>query len=395
MKSLFFLVLFLITIQTYQSKAQEIFYPEIEPLLAPEQKQELEKAVNILLKARGNENNANDIERKYSKLKKKGKTESWMEKTWEAKLQRIMAEKNYKIAYQTISSVYSNIITNGKYANASDKVEALGLDKDAKQKFEDSDNLLSKIAESTKETMEQTPNEEVENNLHEIHVLKLNGIGQQILALQKIIGVGSGGKETISKSDDDLAWEKAKKSNTIDAYYEYLNTNPRGRHMSEANELINTKEKESTNGDVAISDSNNDKNDPKSNRNNQNKNQNNQNKNSNNQSKNQNNQNKNSNNQNKNKQGTSTISKDGLVFKVQIAAAVSEISQWMLSIRAPGIKDIEMVKSGIWLKYMVGSFGSYKEAANYRDELRSHAPDAFIVVFSNGNQVSVTEEMKN
>ena len=151
--------------------------------------------------------------------------------------------------------------------------------------------------------------------------------------------------------------------------------------MSEANELINTKEKESTNSDVAISDSNNDKNDPKSNRNNQNKNQN--------------NQNKNSNNQNKNKQGTSTISKDGLVFKVQIVAAVSEISQWMLSIRAPGIKDIEMVKSGIWLKYMVGSFGSYKEAANYRDEMRSHAPDAFIVVFSNGNQVSVTEEMKN
>ena len=56
------LVIICIFVLNYASlvKAQDIFYPEIEPYLSASQKMELEKAVNILLKARGNENNAND-----------------------------------------------------------------------------------------------------------------------------------------------------------------------------------------------------------------------------------------------------------------------------------------------------------------------------------------------
>jgi hypothetical protein len=360
---------------TFQIKAQDIFYPEIESLLSPEQKQELEKAINILLKARGNENFANDIERKYSKLKKKGKQDAWILKTWEAKQQRIMAEKNYKKAYEIISSVYSNIITSGKYQSLTDKTEALDLDKSAKTYFEEGDNFLSKLSDDSKETMENTPNEDVESTLHQSHTSKLSGIGQQILAMQKIAGVGSGGKEEITaKSNDDLAWEKAKSANSIDAYYEYLNSNPRGRHMSEANELINTIEKETNNNDIALNDP--DKN--KSNENNNN-----------------NINNSNPRNNDKNKTGTNNFPKGSLIFKVQIAAAVSEISQWMLNAKAPGIKNIETAKAGGWVKYLVGSFGSYNEAAQYRDELRSHAPDAFIVVFKNGEQIPVTQDMKN
>jgi hypothetical protein len=373
MKRLILFVCILLISYAFQTKAQDIFYPEIESLLSPNQKLELEKAINILLKARGNENNANDIERKYSKLRKKGKQEAWILKTWEAKQQRIMAEKNYKKAYETISSVYSEIIVNGKYPSAADKTEALELDKSAKSYFEEGDNFLSKLSDDSKETMENTPNEDVESTLHQSHTSKLSGIGQQILAMQKIIGVGSGGKEEITaKSNDDLAWEKAKTANNIDAYYEYLNSNPRGRHMSEANELINNIEKELNNSDVAL-------NDPKNKTNNKNNNGN----------------NNNPRYNEKNKTGNNNFPKGSLIFKVQIAAAVSEISQWMLNAKAPGIKNIETVKSGIWVKYLVGTFGSYNEAANYRDELRSHAPDAFIVVFKNGDQVPVTQEMKN
>ena len=43
---------------------------------------------------------------------------------------------------------------------------------------------------------------------------------------------------------------------------------------------------------------------------------------------------------------------------------------------------------------MVGEFNSYDEAASYRNELRSNAPDAFIVVFENGEQIQVTADMK-
>jgi len=395
MKRIFYLIGLYIIGFSMNINAQDIFFPEIEPLLTPESKAQLEKAVNILLKARGNENNANDIERKYARLKKKETT--WMQKTWEAKLQRIMAENNYKSAYETISSVYSDLITNGKYKSAAEKEEAISLDNEAKEKFEESNGLLEKLPEQTKESMEQVPNSQIEETLSSAHALKLSGIGQQIIALQKIAGVKA--EETISKSDDDLAWEEAKKANTIDAYYNYLNNNPRGRHMHDANELINKIEKESSTGDLAVTNTDNGVDNPENNKDKDisistdNGNKSNSNKNNKNNANNSNKSDKTKNKDNTNK--SNFVPTGNLVFKVQVAAAISEISDWMLNAKVPGNKKIDKVKSGIWFKYFVGEFNTYNEAADYRDELRSHAPDAFIVVFSNGTQTSITPAMKN
>jgi hypothetical protein len=347
--------------------AQDIFHPEIESLLSPAQKQELERAVNILLKARGNENNANDIERKYSKLKMKGKFETWSLKTWEAKQQRIMAEKNYKNAYNTISNVYSELISNGKYENDQSKMEALSLDKEAKSKFSDAEGFLSQYSETTKENLEQTPNEQVDSTLRESHLLKLNGIELQIAALDKIIGIG---KQSGQKNDDELAWAKAKSTNTISSYYEYLNSNPRGSHMMDANDMVSKIEQQDAKNDIAENNANKNNKNPRYNAN------------------------VNENGENKTNLNNNSKIKGNLTFKVQIAAAKSEISEWMLSVKAPGLKNIEMVKSEGWIKYMVGEFGTYTEAAEYRNELRSHVPDAFIVVFNDGAQIEVTNEMK-
>ncbi len=358
-KTLTILLIISFSIAGYtNTSAQEIFYPEIEPLLSENQKMELEKAVNILLKARGNENNANDIERKFAKLKRKGRTEAWMTKTWEAKEQRIMAEKNYTTAYQAISAVYSELIATGKYESSRIKSEALDLDIDSKSKFDAAESQLSQFADITKETLEQTPNEQVESELNESHTLKLNALALQIDALEKIVGIGQKGK---SVSEDDLAWEKAKSENTLTAYYEYLDNNPRGKHMSDANKLIASFEKKSD--DNLLSD---DKRNPKSE------------------------PGKTNSDHTKNQNQL----KGNYVFKVQIAAAISEISDWMMKAKAPGVKNIESMKSGIWIKYMVGNFSTYHEAAGYRNEIRSHVPDAFIVVFSSGKQIQVTEEMK-
>jgi len=389
MKRIFYLIGLYIIGFSMNINAQDIFFPEIEPLLTPESKAQLEKAVNILLKARGNENNANDIERKYARLKKKETT--WMQKTWEAKLQRIMAENNYKSAYETISSVYSDLITNGKYKSAAEKEEAISLDNEAKEKFEESNGLLEKLPEQTKESMEQVPNSQIEETLSSAHALKLSGIGQQIIALQKIAGVKA--EETISKSDDDLAWEEAKKANTIDAYYNYLNNNPRGRHMHDANELINKIEKESSTGDLAVTNTDNGVDNKDISISTDNGNKSNSNKNNKNNANNSNKSDKTKNKDNTNK--SNFVPTGNLVFKVQVAAAISEISDWMLNAKVPGNKKIDKVKSGIWFKYFVGEFNTYNEAADYRDELRSHAPDAFIVVFSNGTQTSITPAMKN
>lgn len=358
MKHVFFLTIFLICFCSHQQvQSQEIFYPEIEKLLSADQKFELEKAVNILLKARGNENNANDIERKFSKLKRKGKTTVWMTKTWEAKQQRIMAEKNYSIAYQNISKVYSELIAGGKYESSKIKSDALQLDVDAKSKLDEAESQFSKVEGLSREILEQTPNEELEGILGQTHASRLNALALQIEALEKIEGIS---EKTGSVSEDDIAWENAKNSNTIDAYYDYLNNNPRGKHMADANKFISEIEKKvreeeekSTSGTSKSQDTK------------------------------------------KTQQIQQLKAKYGnIVFKVQIAAAISEISPWMLKAKAPGVKNIENFKSGIWYKYLIGNFSSYDEAAAYRNEIRSHVPDAFIVVFSNGKQIPVTQEMK-
>jgi len=350
--------------------AQEIFYPEIEPLLNIKQKSELEKAINILLKARGNENNANDIERKYVKLKKKGNEDSWRSKTWEAKQQRVMAEKNYKLAYKTISDVYSDLITKAEYENSTYKSEALSLNKQALKKFEDANSILSQYSEPTQDFFEQADNKQIDSTLRKSHSLKLNGIGLQIAALEIFIEKG---KQASIGKNDDIAWEKAKKANKISSYYEYLNNNPRGKHMADANENITLIEKQSSGNDIAETD--NHKN-PKNTTNNTN------------------NIDTSSVNQN-NKISNNRLAKGNLRFKVQVAASKEALSGWILKAKAPGVKDIVTIKKEGWFKYLSGDFNSYNQAAKYRDELRSHAPDAFIVVFSNGNQIPVTEEMKN
>ncbi|RLD62096.1 MAG: hypothetical protein DRI95_13455 [Bacteroidetes bacterium] len=85
----------------------------------------------------------------------------------------------------------------------------------------------------------------------------------------------------------------------------------------------------------------------------------------------------------------------GLVFKVQIAASKVDLSEWVISAKAPNAEEIETLYIDNWNKYMVGEFNSYQEAARYRDLLRSTSPDAFIVVFKSGNQIQVTNAMKN
>ncbi|NJO91419.1 MAG: hypothetical protein HC831_22505 [Chloroflexia bacterium] len=99
----------------------------------------------------------------------------------------------------------------------------------------------------------------------------------------------------------------------------------------------------------------------------------------------------NENNANNNYSSTNT---EELVFKVQIAASKTTLSDWILAHKAPGAKAIDEYRTSTWIKYMIGNFKTYQDAAEYRDKLINTAPDAFIVVFEKGKQIAVTEQMK-
>ncbi|MDF1549496.1 MAG: hypothetical protein P1P88_16845, partial [Bacteroidales bacterium] len=227
MRTIFILFIF-IGISFNHAIAQELIYPEIEKELTEEQKGIIDDAVKVLLKATGNENNANAIDGKYAKKRNKP---DWEEKTWEAKAQRIIAERNYAVAYKMISDVYSDVITNAGYLSESDKYAALALNRDADAKFEKAATVMSKYNDLSQETMATTPYQNIISDIKNSHDFKISAVRDQISALQ----IYERGVKKQLDNDDIAEWEKATKANTIEAYYEYLDNNQRGKFMAEAN----------------------------------------------------------------------------------------------------------------------------------------------------------------
>lgn len=384
-KAVLLLFFLLVVLLTHSLNSQDLFYPEIEPILTGEQKVQLEKAVKILKKASGNENNANSIDRKYARLAQKGNKTDWEKKTWEAKQQRILAESNYQRAHKIIFDLYSEIITNALYATTDDETEALSLNDVAYSKFEEADAKLAQFRDISKEQLELTDYEGIKNNLTEIHNLQVYGIRDQISALEIFINKGV---KFQKDKEDELAWEQAQKENTIASYHKYLDSHPRGKNMSKANNKIRALER-----NVTYTKRNNNKNKRQKNIQEQNNENNNVVLKENEDIDKNNNVRYNENKKEVNYNRNTNVDK-GIIFKVQIAASEVFLTDWFISVKAQNAKEIETVYIDSWIKYLVGEFNSYYEAAKYRDILRSTAPDAFIVVFKDGNQIQITNSMK-
>jgi hypothetical protein len=353
--------------------SQEIIYTKIEKELSKDQKSAFDKAIMFLQKASGNENNADAIDYKY---RKKRNSPKWELKTWEAKEQRIIAERNYQEAYSLLSQVYSSVIKNSKYESIQDKTKAHGLDNQAAEQFKAAKDILSKFQDVSKRAMENTNYEMLQNELKTSHDLKIDGIQNQIAALK--INHEKANKR-IDKQDL-AAWKKAVSENTVASYHEYLNNNPSGKYMTKANKMIRALEVNDKN--VAKNKNTNSNNNPRRNYETNN----------NATTKKINNTKANSNERNTNNYSSSNT--EELVFKVQIAASKTILSDWILMNKAPNANSFDEYRSSTWIKYMVGKFKTYQEAAVYRDKLKNTAPDAFIVVFEKGKQVAVTEQMK-
>ena len=378
-------------------QAQEILYSNIEKELSDAQKKIIDDAILILQKASGNENNADAIDYKY---RKKRNTSKWELKTWEAKEQRILAEKNYQKAYSMISEVYSSLINGSNYDNKLQKKQALNLDTEAKEQFDAANEILAGYQDLSKLPMANTNYDLLRNDLKKSHELKIYGLQNQIEAL-KIK------REKVSKKIDQrdlVAWERAITENTVASYHEYLNNNPGGKYAAKANDRIRQLEKEAKT--IAENNKSNTKYNPRRNNETSNTKTTQENKTTNNKSTSNNtsvsentfSENKINptvnNNNNNNTSNYSSGKNEELIFKVQIAASKTTISDWTLMHKAPNAELIEEYRSSTWIKYMVGSFKTYQEAATYRNKLKSTAPGAFIVVFEKGKQVAITEQMK-
>jgi len=372
MKRIYVYIIFLmLALGNCQLYAQDLIYPEVIPYLSDVQKEKLQKANELFLKSVGNENNAEAIDRKYIKLKQKSKNKKWEKQTWEAKKYRILAIEKYMSACQIINKLYSDLITTNNFISENNKKKALKLNKEANLKLELAKKEFEEYANIQDKELETLNYEELNKKLNEIKKLNISGIQYQISALETFIDNGISPQE---KEQEVLDWQKAQEKNTLTAYYEYMDKNPRGKNISQANmkikKLEKSNNKNTTQKDVAYNrdeSSNMPSKDVTYNR-----------------------------DENSNIIGrkSNNNTKEQLIFRVQIAASKVKLAEWFVKSKAPGANQIKMIHTGDWYKYMVGEFTSYNEAAQYRDKLYSTAPDAFIVVFKNGKQIQVTNKMK-
>ncbi len=319
------------------AKAQVVTYSAAESLFNSEQTKVLEKAEKYIDKAEAKITKAEAIEKKYSKKKKKKK--KYDKKTWEAKKFRIQAEKDYLKAYQDASAVYSQIIVSANYYDNSDKTEAQGLNDDAVSLIEDADKKMSKYNKKIgdKKYLKKLSYSSVTGAASSARSLKESAYSKQTQALDIVLNQG---RKKEADEKDNRAWATAQNINTIASYQDYIDSFPSGKFVSKARQMIRKLQAEKEKKKPVVSD---------------------------------------------------------YVFKVQIAASRSPLPKYELAGKYSNTSEIEKEYSGGYYKYRVKSFPTYSQAAAFRDQLlRSTVPDAFVVAYDkNGNQVEVTDEMKN
>ena len=81
-------------------------------------------------------------------------------------------------------------------------------------------------------------------------------------------------------------------------------------------------------------------------------------------------------------------------YRVQIAAAKREVGKTYFEQRHNMMDEITIDYHGTWFKYMIGSYGVYKDARDRRNEVwadNNKIDDAFVTAYNSGERISVQE----
>jgi len=334
------------------SFGQELTYSEAESLLNDSQKEVLKKADKYLKKGDKKIANAEKIESKYKKYldkknkakkakKKKKYQKKFDKKTAEARKIRIQAQKDYLKGYQDATTVYSQIIVGADYYDDGDRTEANSLNNSAESLVEDAEKKMSKYNKmvGNKKKLKKAKASAINSAISKSKSNLTSAFEKQKEAID-IVLAQSQKKEADEK--DERAWSAAQNIHSISGYQDYIDNFPSGKHLRSARSNIRMLEAEKVKEPVINTNSD-------------------------------------------------------YIFKVQIAASFTQLPNSELRAKYSNTEEIEKVRVGRRYKYWVGSFPTYSGAAALRDQLlTSTVYDAFIVVFDkSGNQIEVTDDMKN
>ncbi len=93
-----------------------------------------------------------------------------------------------------------------------------------------------------------------------------------------------------------------------------------------------------------------------------------------------------------NKNDVQIANNENVYFKVQVGACHRQIPYAELHQRYRGKKDVIMEQHEGWYKYLFGKYDKYSQAK--QDKLTCGTPDAWVVVYKNGQRVNISEVIK-
>ncbi len=317
--------------------AQELKYEKASGLYSDEQNKRFEKSQLFMNRAETLKVKAEDIENKNQKYRKKQK--KFDKKTWEAKKLKIEAQTSLLKAYENAVKIYSEIVKSSTFFNEADKSTAENLDAEAKKLIKTAQSRLApfKRIRNKKKDMQKMPSSGLNNALTSIDASCESAIENEKKAMDILLNQVA--KKALAERDE-RAWTEAQEVNTAPAYQNYLNEFESGAHADEARQKISELQSAGGGQNMAASSS-------------------------------------------------------GYTFQVQIAASEKFLDNYKLRPKYGDVEKIERVYVDGYYKYRVGSFATYKQAAEFRDSIKGSAYDAFVVAFdSSGVQVEITDSMK-
>jgi len=322
--------------------AQDEIFTSIELVVSDEAKAKLNQSKTDIGKGDNLIKSAESKDKaleKYFGSTKKRKQKKGEKKSVDAKQDRIKAVRYYDRAYTSVLEVYNELLSNARFDFPEDKKLADDLIASAASKAENAKKTIASYEKLKSDVLDEKPYSKLKSDLEKCES-EYKEAAYNLLDAYKLWKV-QGDKKNESELTDKNAWETASNANTIVAYKGYLSKLPKGKYVNEAKKRITELENEEKARSMG------DPNDPNK----------------------------------------------GLVYRVQILA---DSNKWTEDdIRKKSYKGSEKIEEryadGAY-KYTIGFYRKYEDAAQLKKKIKVRG--AFVVCFSNGRQIDVTEAQR-
>ncbi len=306
-------------------------------------KRDIQRADRFMQYAKKNYNQYREL----LESKKKGKRNKGEKKTVSGKKNLQNAAVYYDKGYQQLFEVYYNYIGNLKFQFPENQTKALELRDQAEAEFNQGQKLLKSVRNyQEKELKKKVRFKSFMKTVETGKEKELNAVKKLIEAIN--IYNGEMKQLEILKKEDDRAWKEAVSKNTIEAYQNYLNKFPEGRHVSEARSKI-----EQLRSQPETTDS------------------------------------------------TYIYQSSGveLIYRIQVAASRTPLTPAQVRKKTytryglDGLPTYQIRKDGYY-KYYVGEYHTYNEASQAKMQIKSYMKktNPFVVGFYNGEPLSDINE---